>query len=783
MQSAVKYPGNDLPILLLGNTGCGKSFLAELLAQFCIDEGLIDNGRIVIFPPSKTEEKSSIFEKLFGYYNRSTHSWCPGLIEQCSHGMLILKETHKYDEMTLSSLINYFKNGYYVLGPKGEQHRSSARIVMTSISNELMENWIIKELPIVCRIPDFHERPVKERAHVIIDRFQQEQKITKKNIFISKKVFHCLVDHKYLSNFKELQAIIKSLCVASYCEDGDTLHIKAYQLPEPILNNNLKNQEDFDDASILIDEINIEYPQNSMYLYFDLLLSLYDKLQKEQSQNKVEFMNECRDRMNDYYDYLVYDRSGLNSRMNAYENVIGLIADEFLNQYQIFLSATCINVLSKIVYYLSYDNGQVKNWQLQNLDRALSLKAYLKESYNHSYYYAELFVGRLKNVLDIDFDIVNEIFIFLNIYFNNQQLDELKYDCIILAHGYSTASSISDTVNRLLGKRVFIGINMPINITFEETVNPVKRYLKRIGGNKDLILLIDMGSLESLNSSLLGAENVNIGIIDNVNIKLALSVAAKACEGCELEEIVKSCSKSNVCSYSLHLVPRNQTAIVFTNEAGETATERVIHLLKESLPKTVGLSIVSYSYESLLLNKHQASIFYNYNIVLIVGLTKIDGLHIPFISLEEIIAFSDFDLITKAFKEYMNEDEMKLFNENLIRNFSLSNILDNITILNAAKLYEQIQYSLSMLESHYSILIPNKVKVGLYIHFACLIERLVLHHGNESSPKISIQDNGQKQFIKTVQSCFQRTCDYYKIRIPENEIVYLFEHLRGILPV
>lgn len=783
MQSAVKYPGNDLPILLLGNTGCGKTFLSELLAQFCIDEGLIDHSSILVFSPSKTEERLSIFEKLFGYYNRANHSWCSGLIEQCSHGMLILKELHRYDEMTLSSLINYFKNGYYVLGTKGEQHKSSARIVMTSLSNELIENWIVKELPIVCRIPDFHERPVTEREHVIIDRFQQEQKITKKNIFISKKVFQCLVDHKYLSNFKELQAVIKSLCVASYREEEDALSIKAYQLPEPFLTYDLKNQEDFDDTSILIDEFNIEYPQNSMYIYFDLLLSLYDKARREPAQDENLFMNECRDRMNDYYDYLIYDRNSLNSRLNAYENVLGLIADEFLNQYQIFLSTTCINVLSKIVYYLSHDNGQATNWQFQNLDKALSLKTYFKEHYNHSYYYAELFVDRIKNVLDIDFDIVNEMFIFLNIYFNNQQLDELKYDCIILAHGYSTASSISDTVNRLMGKRVFIGIDMPINITFEETVNTVKRYLKRIGGNKDLILLIDMGSLESLNSSLLDAENVNIGMIDNVNLKLALNIAAKTCEGSELEEIVKSCSKNNVCNYRLHLVPRNQNAIVFTNEPGETATERVIRLLKESLPKTVGMSIVSYSYESLLLNKRQASVFQNYNIVLIVGLTKIDGLNIPFVSLEEIVAFSDFDLITKSFKEYMNAEEMKIFTENLIRNFSLSNILDNITILNATKLYDQIQHSLSMLENHYNIIIPNKTKVGLYIHFACLIERLVLRHGVETASKAAFQDKGQKQFIKTVQSCFQRTCDYYKIRIPDHEILYLYEHLKGVIPV
>ena len=780
MQSAVKYPVNALPILLLGNHGCGKSFLASLLAQFCVDEGLTDKSQIIFFS-SVYDQKLSVFESLFGYQNRTNQTWVPGLIEQCANGLLILKDIQNYDKVTLSFLSEYFKNGFYTIGPKREKHLSSVRILMTAAPDKMISSSLAKELPVVCRIPDFHERPIAEREQIISRLFLAEQKKICKKIYLSKAVFHSLVSHKYSSNFKELQAIIKSLCVASYQPDGDSISIQAWQLPDTLLSFSSDQQEACSDALISVDELRSEYYPDSVYVYFDLLLSLYDRLKEGSS---ALFINECKDRLNDYYDYLAANRNGINSRASAYEKVLNSIADEFFNQYQILLPASCICVLSQIAYCLAYDNRQINEWNRQNSEKILSLKTYFEKICPRSYSYAELFSAQIKERLSIDFDIANKIFIFLNIYFSNQKLNELNYDCIILAHGRSTASSIADAVNKMTETRIFIGIDMPIDISFEETVSKVKECLKRLGTNKDLIILIDMGSLEGLNSALLGLSNVNIGIVDNVNTRLALDVAAKIFAGCSMEEIVKTAAQENVCSYTLHVMSKKRAAIVFTNETGETATERVIQLLKKSIPKTVDISILSCSYENLLLDKQNAVIFENYNVILLIGLTEIEDLCIPFISLEEIIAFSDFDLLKEAFAHYMEAEEMASFEKNLIRNFSLANILDNITILNASKLYEQMQQSLAMLENYYQIIIPNKIKVGLYIHFSCLTERLVLDSKKELPPKKEASDNPDiRRFINVFRLCFQGIQDYYKIHFPNHEILYLYEHLRPLMPL
>ena len=47
---------------------------------------------------------------------------------------------------------------------------------------------------------------------------------------------------------------------------------------------------------------------------------------------------------------------------------------------------------------------------------------------------------------------------------------------IIVSHGYSTATSISDAVNTMIGRHVFDSIDMPIETTTHEIVEKIKQY-------------------------------------------------------------------------------------------------------------------------------------------------------------------------------------------------------------------------------------------------------------------------------------------------------------------
>ena len=67
---------------------------------------------------------------------------------------------------------------------------------------------------------------------------------------------------------------------------------------------------------------------------------------------------------------------------------------------------------------------------------------------------------------------------------------------VILAHGFSTASSIADAVNKSLGNYVFDAIDMPLNVDMSSILEQLNTYLKKLGETEELFLLVDMGSLE-----------------------------------------------------------------------------------------------------------------------------------------------------------------------------------------------------------------------------------------------------------------------------------------------
>ena len=88
----------------------------------------------------------------------------------------------------------------------------------------------------------------------------------------------------------------------------------------------------------------------------------------------------------------------------------------------------------------------------------------------------------------------------MTFYFYSLQISDLPNDvkCIVLAHGYSTASSLANVVNRMLGKNVFQAYDMPINITLDKVETKIIRYINDYSTDSGLILLVDMGSFNQL---------------------------------------------------------------------------------------------------------------------------------------------------------------------------------------------------------------------------------------------------------------------------------------------
>ena len=74
----------------------------------------------------------------------------------------------------------------------------------------------------------------------------------------------------------------------------------------------------------------------------------------------------------------------------------------------------------------------------------------------------------------------------------------------------------------------------------------------------------------------------------------------------------------------------------------------------------------------------------------------------------------------------MNDEELTVFTQNMVRNFSLDNLIDYLTILNPEKIIVYVEEILEQIQKRLEFTLSNNILIGLYLHISCLIERLII---------------------------------------------------------
>ena len=99
--------------------------------------------------------------------------------------------------------------------------------------------------------------------------------------------------------------------------------------------------------------------------------------------------------------------------------------------------------------------------------------------------------------------------------FNDVSHDKVKV--ILIAHGESTATSMADVSNRLLGENYVIPINASIDVAPSKVLENLKIRIKENPTSAGYLLLVDMGSLTTFADVIKKEFNVEIKVISLVS--------------------------------------------------------------------------------------------------------------------------------------------------------------------------------------------------------------------------------------------------------------------------
>ena len=503
-KAAILYPGDGMHMLLLGETGVGKSLFADLLHKYGIQSGkLAEASPFIQFNCADyAHNPQLLMSQLFGhvkgaYTGAETNK--TGLLEKANGGILFLDEIHRLPIEGQEMLFTYIDRGVFRrLGESEKDHHANVLIIgATTEKKDTLLKTFIRRLPIIIDLPSLKERSIEER-HQLFDTFvQQEVDQLGVPMYFSKNALKAFLHYKCELNIGQFKADIRIAFAKSYARflaiKEDYLRVSSKDLPDYIRAGLLSyaahrqmwskyegtNRQAIQYLPSTATVTEVSVPSEST-IYREMN-TRYREL--EQNKASAEEIQKAMEHDLKTYFKLTGEKEQLFCNK---ENLIALVPDNIIKE------------LEKILRHVTIKTGKVVS------DKVFQMMAI------HIY----------------------------NLVKRSQQ-DH------VIAHGSGIASALCDTANQLLNHEGAIGINARLDEEPQQVFERLVRYIKNHQITDDILLLVDMGSLTTFAGELEKLFPLKAKSIPLVSTMHVLEASRKAMIGCGLREVYVETLKVN----------------------------------------------------------------------------------------------------------------------------------------------------------------------------------------------------------------------------------------------
>lgn len=789
-KAAVTYPGNGLPILLQGPTGTGKSMIARLLYDYGIEKGIIAKEKrfVTVNCSEYTNNPELLMTNLFGFKKGAytgADKDTKGLLALADGGILFMDEVHGLKPECQEKIFLFMDKGiYHMVGDNDTWYQSQVRLIFatTEKPDEVLLKTLLRRIPLIVTVPSLKERPLYEKRELIHFLIQQEEKHIKKPIVISSMAYQALENHEFVGNIGALKNSIRAATAKAFLreESQSKIALHLYDFGNELVSNmsEFSNFAHEDHAMMSTKELLNDVMEDHRYTNFNQqIIRQYHRISDSKTKD-ISFVDTCCMQLEQYIDSLSLQDTYAYTNYSMMQNLLKNIANIVVHKYQIEpFSNNELSVMARILCEYKQNISAFIPLKQSYGKELTEIIAMLQHKHPRDMAIVTDLWKLIQDALAFQSDQFGIIDLFLLMHYFNRELEDAQIPVVIVAHGYSIASGIAEVANQLLKQHIFDAIDMPIESDFDVIVERISAYIKRRSNASEIIVMVDMGSLEEIYRDFETIDFRNIGVINNVTTKLALDIGNMILEGMGIKEILKEASDRNQHRYVIVENKRKQNAILSVCETGIGTAEKISTLIKSSLPKDVDIVLIPYEYGNLRRATKHSLVFEKYNILFIVG-TKNPGIElVPYISLEEMITQTSVDKTNMYLHSVMNKEQIEVFNANMIKNFSLDNLLDYLTILDSEKIISSVETIIIRMQQELQIKFSSSVILGLYIHISCLIERLIIGQDETVYEHLDEFQREHQEFIHTVKQAFQDVEAHYHVFISDGEIGYIYEYI------
>ncbi len=764
VSAAVAYPPNGLNILITGNSGVGKSFLAKKIYEYAKQIKIIRSNSpyFVLNCADYANNPELVSSMLFGYVKGaytgadSSHN---GLLLQANGGYLFLDEVHRLSSENQEKLFSFIDNGlFYQIGDNSHPIKSNVRLIMatTERPTDTLLTTFLRRIPIHVTIPDFLKRSIDERLTLLRYIIHQEAVKLNKKIYVNNQVVSALVQTNNRGNIGYLKNLIQIACSIAYKKQYGLDQIDLSM--DSLLIDKLPNFEDYGD--LLIDGLSpfIFNEKNSLKnAKFAQLMTEFHKLTVDFSSDNVQKVKSSIRKINQLLENSC-QKTGLYYRhQELFKKII---------EQQFGLNKT--SYLEPLMFLFYEAKFCIDNHDLEPLYHHINIL------FSRSLHVAVFFY---KN-LDIEDKVKQSLIIVLAMLLSDHVDENITIRGLMIAHGKNTATSIQTVVNSLCGNYLFDAIDMPINVGVSSIIQEANALIDTFNTTKGFILMVDMGSLSQLYSEISSHINGDLLVVNNLTTITALDLALKMQQKMTFQEITNRVDQGyNIDTQYFEGVSQNINILV-SCVSGLGIAEKISELFQTLMPDNI--QIVPVDYSTLKYKIMNCDWNYFKQTILVLTTVDIDD-KIPFdqMNIYDLLDATGERKLNKCLSQYLSQDKLKKLNQKLLRFFSKEGISEKLSFLNPDVILKEVEDVNSKYEDFYHLKLDGKIKLNLYLHIALMIERLIVHNTKD----ISIQaiSNEEKDFFKITKSIFQPLEMKYNIHIPNYELSLLYELFRQFI--
>lgn len=563
-KAAVAYPPMGLHTLIVGESGVGKSLLAEEMWRYQVEIGDFapSDGNMppfVLFSCADfADNPQLLLSELFGHAKGAftgANDEKAGLVERAEGGVLFLDEIHRLPPAGQELFFTLLDKGTY--RRLGDTRDRSARIMIIAATTEDPNGVLLttfrRRIPVLIELPKLSERPLGERLSLIEYFLIQEANRLQLSVWISGRALQILVSHNCRANIGDLKSDLQLCCAKSYLsylsgnesrikDQGSspdrhgTLTIDIQDLPQKVYSA-MNEAEALDNehlSEVFEDGITVQPGKTPVFETitndYEIPIDLYGFVERRLDAHKYHPMRQeelesviGRD-LERYYSAAVQALYGRHNDSKGISPCIvtpvalniatGILAEASKRLGRVYSRS----LLIALAIHLQQFMGRAKSGQIIYNPHLQHIKTHYPEE-------IEAVQAAIPGTFQCLGVSVPEDEIGFLAMFLTQPYDQPvrpKIGLIVAAHGRATASSMAEVANHLLSTNHIRSVDAPLNRSLGEIFEALCQVIVECDQGKGVLIVADMGSFLEMEDDLSRKTKVQCRVISNASTTLVL---------------------------------------------------------------------------------------------------------------------------------------------------------------------------------------------------------------------------------------------------------------------